>query len=163
MRTLLLMRHAKSSWTDPTLTDFERPLNDRGEADAPRMGHFLRGHDLTPDCILSSTATRAQATAEALAEAVDRSDRIRLFDDLYHASPSTITSVVQEFGGDAQILMVVCHNPGIEELVETLGGVSERMSTAAIAHFEVDTDTWTVLDAERSNLVGVYRPKEIDT
>lgn len=163
MKTLLLMRHAKSAWSDPTQTDHERTLNDRGRVDAPRMGRFLQQRDLVPEVIVSSTATRALQTAEAVATELAFDDSVRPLDELYHSSPSTIAEVVGREGNGAERLLVVCHNPGIEELVERLVGVYERMSTAAIAEFELELDDWSDFAVDRTaNFVGVHRPKEIE-
>ena len=85
MKTLLLMRHAKSSWDDPTLQDFDRPLNPRGLRDAPRMGQFLKQNAITPDQIVTSTAVRAQTTAKMVAAECKVTDRVTAISDLYHA------------------------------------------------------------------------------
>ncbi len=160
MRTLLLMRHAKSSWNDPSMTDHERPLNDRGVHDAPRMGERIADRGPVPDLVLCSTARRAVETADAVLAAIEFEGRLEHFDDLYHASPAAITEVVRESGGEAGCLLVVCHNPGIEEMVERLGGEYERMPTAAVARFAYSGE-WSEFDRERFTLLEVDRPKEL--
>ena len=163
MKTLLLMRHAKSGWSDPTLSDHQRPLNERGIRDSPRMARFLAECGLVPDAVLSSTATRAATTAASVAETLEIPDVPRFFDRLYHAPPSAIAEVVASESGEAERVLVVCHNPGIEELVEQLGGRHERMSTAAIAHFQVDLDDWSGFEPRsEAELMAVHRPKELD-
>ena len=160
MRTLLLMRHAKSAWNDPTMTDHERPLNDRGLRDGPRMGQWMVDHGLVPDVVLCSTARRASETADGVLGVISFEGRLEHFDDLYHASPRSILEVIRENAGDAGCVLVICHNPGIEELVERLGGEYERMPTAAVARFEHDGE-WSNFDPDRVNLVHVDRPKEL--
>src|SRR6266545_2343824 len=115
MKTLLVLRHAKSSWEQPSLDDHTRPLNARGERDAPRMGRLVRAEHLAPDLMISSDAARARATAEAMAEAARYSGTIRLEPRLYHASASEIIDVLRtEIDEDVATVMIVGHNPGLE-------------------------------------------------
>nr|NIL98123.1 hypothetical protein [Planctomycetales bacterium]NIP70269.1 hypothetical protein [Planctomycetales bacterium] len=94
MKTLLLLRHAKSSWDDSALDDHDRPLNKRGKRDAPRMGQLLVQQDLVPDCILTSTARRARKTAEAVAKACGGVVPLTEMPELYHATAEEIVGVV---------------------------------------------------------------------
>src|SRR4029450_11617432 len=95
MKTLLVLRHAKSSWNDPALDDHERPLNKRGRRDAPRMGELVREYGLIPDIVISSDAVRARLTAEAVAEAARYTGEIMLDQHLYMASPADILSLLR--------------------------------------------------------------------
>ncbi|HEX6954692.1 MAG TPA: histidine phosphatase family protein, partial [Agromyces sp.] len=123
MKTLVLVRHAKSAWGDPTLADHERPLNDRGRRDAPEMGRRLRERGTMPDAILSSTAVRARSTAEALAEALDvDGSGLRLDERLYGSSPETILDVVGELDDELTTAIVVAHDPGLSDLAYRLSG-----------------------------------------
>ena len=97
MKTLLLLRHAKSSWKDESLTDHDRPLNKRGKKTAPLMGHLLREKNLVPDLVVSSTAVRARSTAEAAAEACGYPGEITLTDELYLATAGEILRYAQEW------------------------------------------------------------------
>ncbi len=162
MKTLLILRHAKSSWHNAHLADHDRPLNERGKADAPRMGKLLKREDLVPDLIISSSAERALATAEAVALASGYEAEIQVTRQLYHAYPEAYREVLQARGGQNQRVMVVGHNPGIEELVEELTGYAERMPTAALAQVQFDISNWEELTEEwAGKLVNVWWPKEL--
>ena len=95
MKTLLILRHAKSSWKDASLADHDRPLNKRGKRDAPRMGRLLQEQDLVPDRIISSTAKRARNTAKAVAKACNCKDKVELTSEFYHAGPGAYLAVLQ--------------------------------------------------------------------
>ena len=162
MKTLLALRHAKSSWEERGLRDHDRPLNPRGARDAPRMGRLMVEEDLVPERILSSTAVRALSTAELAAAEFDEGVEIETTRDLYLASPHTYIEVVQEMAGDVDRVMVVGHNPGISALVTLLTGECEEMPTAALAAIELDIETWDDLDSGVGGaLVGFWRPKAL--
>ena len=164
MRTLLLLRHAKSSWDDAGLRDHDRPLNERGLAAAPRIGRLLVELGRVPDLVLSSTAARARATAESVAEAsgIDRDD-VMFVENLYLAPPGTIVDVVRKQAQDAQCVLVVAHNPGLEDLVESLAGHAEAFPTAALAAFSLEIDDWRDLALMSPNrLEGLWRPRDLD-
>jgi phosphohistidine phosphatase len=164
MKTLLILRHAKSSWDNANLTDHQRPLNDRGKTDAPRMGRVLRDHDLTPDLIIASSAERALATAELVALACDYENDIKVTRHLYLAGPEDYLEVLQRVDNRYQRVMVVGHNPGMEELVEELTGQSVTMPTAALAHVTFALDDWRALtDETPATLENVWLPKEVDS
>lgn len=154
MHELLLLRHAKSSWSEPTKTDHERPLNARGRAAAPLMGRLLRDLDLLPDLILSSDSTRTRETVHLLTEAAGIECDPIFLSSLYHTTPATILACVDEHP-DANRILVVAHNPGLQELVSAFAGVITGFPTAALAHFEFDGDNVT--------LRGLWRPKELDS
>ena len=118
MKSLLILRHAKSSWKHPELTDHDRPLNKRGKRDAPRMGEILRSAHLMPEAITSSTAARARATAEAVAKASGYKGKIALNRSLYAAGPEAYLKVLHELSDHYKRVLVVGHNPGLEELLE---------------------------------------------
>ena len=163
MKTLLILRHAKSSWKQPGLADHDRPLNRRGNRDAPRVGLLLRRHALTPDLIVSSTAERARATAAQVAEGSGCGCPVELDRQLYLAGPEAIVDVVRSLGGEASRVLVVGHNPGLQELVARLTGRDEVLPTAALAQIELPIAEWAELRAfPRGRLVGLWRPKELD-
>jgi phosphohistidine phosphatase len=163
VKTLLLLRHAKSSWDDSTLEDHERPLNKRGRKDAPRMGTLVREHNLTPDLIITSDAVRARLTAEAVAEKAEYAGEIVTDPRLYLAAPDDIVSVLRTVPGTtAGKVMIVGHNPGLEELLARMTGEPEGMPTAALAQIELPIDRWLDLDESvRGTLVAHYRPKSV--
>jgi len=163
MKTLLVLRHAKSSRNDPALDDHERPLNKRGRRDGPRMGELVREYRLTPDVIISSDAVRARLTAEAVAEAARYAGEILLDEHLYMASPAGILSVLRTVRETkAGTVMIVGHNPGLEELVAQLTGDQQDLPTAALAQIVLPIDQWRDLKlSTRGTLLGLWRPKEL--
>ena len=162
MKTLLVLRHAKSSWKDPALSDHDRPLNKRGKRDAPRMGHLLVREGLVPDLIISSSAVRAVTTTESVALACNYESQIKYTRHLYHAWPASYLEVLREIPNDYQRVMVVGHNPGMEELVEEVTGEWVRMPTAALAQISLDIDRWSDLSFDDiAPLIHVWRPKEM--
>lgn len=163
-KQLLIMRHAQSSWDDSRLSDFERPLNERGHKDAPRMAEFLLQRQSLPAWIASSTAVRARQTAELFLQNCppDTNIRLELVDEFYHA-PARIylryLSQLNEVGTDS--VMLVGHNPGLEELFRQLAGRSEHFPTAAIAKFSVEAESWGQFSAELCKLIEFWRPKQV--
>jgi len=162
MKTLLVLRHAKSSWNDPALDDHERPLNQRGRRDAPRMGALVREYGLTPDVVLSSDAVRARLTAEAVAEAARYAGEILLDPHLYMAGPADILSLLPRVRESAETVMIVGHNPGLEELVEQLTGERQDLPTASLVQIGLPIEQWRDLKlSTRGTLVGLWRPEEL--
>jgi phosphohistidine phosphatase len=162
MKTLLVLRHAKSSWDDPALEDHERPLNKRGQRDAPRMGELVREIGLIPALVLSSDAVRARLTAEAVAEAAHYAGEILLHPHLYLASPADILSLLPTVRENAETVMIVGHNPGLEQLVEQLTGERMDLPTATLAQISLPIDRWRDLElSTRGTLLGLWRPKEL--
>lgn len=163
MKSLLILRHAKSSWDNSSLPDRRRPLNKRGRRDAPRMGELLTNLDLVPDLIVCSSATRAKETAKLLVDAIGLGQEVQLYDELYAASPEEILGVLQTLPERVQRAMTIGHNPGLEELVQELTGEFHRLPTAAIAHLRLPIDSWEELQSGvRCELAGLWRPKELD-
>lgn len=162
MKTLLLLRHAKSDWANDSLSDHDRPLNKRGKDDAPRMGRVLRSEGLIPDAIVTSSAVRAASTAKIVAKAAGFEGAVQQDPRLYHADPEAYLEVAAETDDGIECLLLVGHNPGLEELVEALAGHYERMPTAALACFRVDISRWAEIDPDsKAELVAVWRPKEL--
>ena len=118
MKTLLLLRHAKSSWKDGDLDDHDRPLNGRGKRDAPRMGRLLAEERLLPELILCSSAKRCRKTAEhVIAESGYRGET-RLTGELYEAGAEKLREVLAGLAGEPTRVLLIAHNPGLEELLE---------------------------------------------
>ena len=163
LKTLLVLRHAKSSWKDTGLEDHERPLNQRGQRDAPGMGRLIRERGLIPELIISSDAVRARLTAAAVAETARYAGEIRLEPRLYGASVDEILAVLRKVEGrNAKTLMIVGHNPGLEELVAQMTGEPHDFPTAALAQISLPIDRWRDLsDSTRGKLLGLWRPKEL--
>ncbi len=160
MKTLMLLRHAKSSWKDEGLADHDRPLNERGKRDAPRLGLVLKNEHRLPDLILTSTAERACRTTELVAGASGYTGAIVRVDDLYAADAKRLLEVARARGSQAGRLLLVAHNPGLEELVEQLTGRSETMPTAALAEIVLPIDQWSELDeGTKGDLVSVWHAR----
>ena len=162
MKTLLILRHAKSSWDNPQLSDYDRPLNKRGKRDAPRMGKHLREQDLIPDRILTSSAKRARKTATKVAKACGYTRKIKRLDSFYLAQPGIYIEKLQALSDKYQRIMVVGHNPTMEQLVRHFTGEIKPMPTAALAHIELPIQDWEALDLHtRGTLVNLWTPKTL--
>src|SRR4051794_25222051 len=121
MKTLILVRHAKSSWAQAGLSDFERPLNERGKKDAPEMAQRLKEKDIEIDQFVSSPARRAKKTAKLFAEELNKDkDDIKLVDDLYLATQSAFSSAVEQLDDKYETVALFSHNPGITEFASSL-------------------------------------------
>src|SRR6266704_2743160 len=127
MKTLFLMRHAKSSWSEEGLADIERPLNERGLRVAPFMGKLMQEKGFEPDRILTSTAVRARNTAALVKEAGKLAAILQFEPRIYEASPNGLRQVVSEIGERFKSAMIVGHNPGIEGFIRFLTGRLEPM------------------------------------
>lgn len=162
MKTLLLLRHAKSSWSSPDLPDHDRPLNDRGRRDATRIGELLKVEDLVPDLILSSTAKRARKTAKKVAAACGYRGAVQELSELYLAEANAYFTVMQELDENVQRVLIVGHNPGIEHLLSILTRATDSMSTAALAHISITADNWQeVEDGVTAKFENFWRPREL--
>ena len=163
MKTLLILRHAKSSWDDESLDDFDRPLNQRGNRDAPRIGQLLRERDLLPELILCSTAVRAYSTLERVCEAADYQGQFELHSDLYLAPSATYVELLQEVAEPLDRVMVIGHNPGLETLLTDLTGAVEHMPTGGLAVVELPIERWQQLRRPTAGrLLHLFRPKTLD-
>lgn len=163
MRTLILMRHAKSDWGDETLSDHDRPLNARGRRAAAEMGLTLAARELLPDRVLSSTSRRTRETLEFLSQTAGWRAAAVFLPELYLAEPDQLLASVREHGGEAATLLVLAHNPGIEALASTTAGDHLSFPTAALAAFEVGEGVWRDLPADPElPLRGFHRPASRD-
>jgi len=161
MRTLLLVRHAKSSRDDPALFDRKRPLNERGKRDAPKMAKRLAKRDLQPDLILSSPAVRALTTAQLMAEKLDYKAMDIVVDDrLYAAAPEAVLKVIRELGDKPKRVMLVGHNPELAELAHRLSDGITDMPTCAVAEFVFDVKSWSELGQQEPAKVKLQTPKD---
>lgn len=161
MKTLLLLRHGKSSWDELGLDDHDRPLKTRGIHDAPRMGRVLVREGIVPDAIVSSTAVRARSTAEAAARACGFVDEVTLDRRLYLAGREEFEAVLRGLPPDLSRVMLVGHNPGLEGLVAALTGRAARMPTAALARIDLDLRTWRSFRCRSvGHLAGLWLPRQ---
>ena len=164
MKTLLILRHAKSSWKHPERSDYDRPLNKRGKRDALRMGQHLRQEGLVPDRILTSSAKRARKTANKVAKTSGYAGKVKKLEAFYDTVPGVYFETLQSLPDKYQRVMVVGHNPTMEQLVNHLTGRIERMPTAALAHIELPIERWEALDLyTKGTLVNLWTPKTLFT
>jgi len=162
MKTLLLMRHAKSSWGNSSLADHDRPLNKRGQRACRLMGTFLKDNSLTPDQIISSTALRARETVDGLLETISLENEVAYNRDLYHADVETLLKQLQPLPNDTQIAMLVGHNPGMDEFLDTICNEQDHMPTAAIAEIEFEISDWHGLTINSpAKLKNLWKPREM--
>lgn len=150
MKTLLILRHAKSSSKQPETTDHDRPLNARGKRDAPRMGQLVLNEDLTPDLIISSTAKRARHTAQMIARTCGYERTVLEVSTLYHAGPDMWLTVLRNLPETCKRPMIVGHNPGLEDLLRVLTGTDRPLPTAALAQVDADISEWSSLQPDQS-------------
>jgi phosphohistidine phosphatase len=161
MKTLFLLRHAKSSWTQPELHDHDRPLNKRGKKEAPKVGNYMKDNDLIPDLILSSTARRAHDTARAVAEESGFSGQVDLYQDLYLSDTSCYLDILRCLPDDANRVLVVGHNPDLEELLTLLTDVTQHLTTASLAQVDLPITSWQELsEATDGRLQNLWSPRE---
>jgi phosphohistidine phosphatase len=162
MKSVLVLRHAKSSWKYPDKTDHERPLNKRGKRDAPLMGRLLKKERLVPDVIISSTAMRARATAEAIAKASGYKGDITFNRSLYASGPQAYIDVLHDLSDEYVRVLIIGHNPGLEELVEMLTGEIHLMPTCSLAHVKFRVDKWSDIDNKiKGKVAGIWRPRDL--
>jgi phosphohistidine phosphatase len=159
-RRLLLLRHAKSSWSEPNAADFDRPLNERGRNSAPTVGRKLREEKITVDWILASTARRVQETLELLLPAWGWSGQIHWDRQLYLASPETTLQNLSALAEEQwQTILVVGHNPGLSQLSAQLSGESIDLPTAGLAILNgPDMDWPTSLRNRHWHLTAFWQP-----
>lgn len=159
MKSLLLIRHAKSSWDSPSLTDFDRPLNDRGLRDAPMMAQRLLSKKISIDCFVSSTANRAFSTAVFFAKAFGQKEKaiVRL-DNLYHATPRQFATVIGNLNDGWETVALFSHNPGITEYANQLGIARiDNMPTCGIFGVQAFCQKWaSFAEAEKQFLLFDY-------
>jgi phosphohistidine phosphatase len=161
MKSILILRHAKSSRKDPDLTDHDRPLNKRGKRDAPRMGRLLRKENLVPDIIISSTAMRARATAQAVAKASGYKGDITFNRSLHAAGPQAHIDALHDLSDDHVRALMIGHNPGLEELVEMLTGEIHLMPTCSLAHVKLRIGKWIKRDYRiKGQVAEVWGPPD---
>lgn len=161
MKTLTIVRHAKSSWKDSNLSDRKRPLNRRGERDAPLMGKRIVEHGIRPSLIISSPATRAWTTAKIIAtEIAYPIEFLQREDDLYLASLNDILDVIAAQDNGFNHLMVVGHNPGLTDVANFLSpGLTHNLPTAGIVSVQIDQDNWDLRERPNTELLIHDYPK----
>ncbi len=162
MKTLLIMRHAKSSWDDAKMSDFERPLNERGLRTAPLMGEIINQKRLQPELILSSPAERAKQTAQFVRESAQIKSEIVFNEKIYEASVGRLLEVIGKQPESVESILLIGHNPGLEGLVKFTTGELHAMPTAALAIVDLQINKWSDITASKGDLRDLIRPKEIN-
>ena len=162
MKTLIVVRHAKSSWSLPGQNDFDRPLNERGKNDAPEMAKRLRKEGIKPDAFISSPAKRARKTCRAFAEEFgQKKDDIIFFDKLYQAPSPVFYEVIGELDDKYDTIAVFAHNPGITNFVNTLCDVHiDSMVTCSIFAVRADVKSWKDFEAAEREFLFYKYPRE---
>jgi phosphohistidine phosphatase len=162
MKTLFLIRHAKSSQAEPGMKDFDRPLNDRGKKDAPLMGKILHQKKIKPDLLISSPAKRALSTAQKIAKEIDYPKaKIKKEAKIYEASVKTLLHIVNEIEDKNKNVFLFGHNPGFTDFLNYLtGDVIENIPTCGIAEIKFDADSWSEISRDTGKLVYFDSPKK---
>ncbi|HEX6610982.1 MAG TPA: histidine phosphatase family protein [Hyphomicrobiaceae bacterium] len=169
MLTLYLFRHAKSAWDDPSLADFDRPLATRGESAAPAMAAYMKAKGLQPDLVLCSAARRTRDTWALMAGTLGQ-PRTTYLDEIYEAEPSALATTIRRAPSDARRLMLIGHNPGLEDLAHGLiasgdrdgrKALAEKFPTAALAVIDFDIETWRDLAPATGRLTLFMTPKRL--
>ena len=171
MRRLMLLRHAKSSWTEPGIDDHDRPLADRGHTDAPLIGGWMAKRALAPDRILCSTALRARQTCEHVRRALPAAPDPVWLKELYaFGGPAPLVQAIRLHGKDAHTLLLVGHNNAIHNLADALAAsgkekplrkLHRKYPTAALSVFTLDINSWDDFKPEDGHLDHFIRPKDL--
>lgn len=171
MLRLMLLRHAKSDWGDAARHDIDRPLNDRGQAAARRMAAYIGDENLLPDLILCSSAQRTRETLAYLLPVLDGEYQIRIRPDLYHQNEDTYAPIIRKDGGTARRLLVIGHNPAIEETAMSLVGsgrgediedMGTKYPTGALAVLDFEAGAWADVADESGRLDRFIKPRSLE-
>jgi len=170
MLRLMLLRHAKSDWSRPGISDHQRPLNRRGRAAAPRMGTYMAEEQLVPQLVLVSTALRTRETWQRVSQSLRGQVRTSFDERLYESSPATILSVIRETPAPITALMIVGHNPGLHAVALALTGsgepgarsqLAEKFPTCALAVLDFAVDQWSALVPGGGRLERLVTPRAL--
>ena len=159
MKTLFLLRHSKSSWKDTLLDDHDRPLNGRGRDEAPLVGEYMRQRGLTPAFVAVSTSRRTLETLAQVLYAIRYEGQVRSSGQLYLAEAADLLEFIRATPEPHPSLLLVAHNPGLEQLVEHLTGQASPMPTSSLVQIQLPVETWCELNPDGSGtLVETWRP-----
>ena len=162
-KTLILVRHAKSSWSDSTLNDIQRPLNKRGNKDAPKMGDHMAKQRILPEVIYSSSGLRALTTARLISVKIGiKPSEIIVDDDIYTFSSEELLNAIKSISDSYNKVMIVGHNPAITDLTNFLSGSDiDNIPTCGIAVLEFAKDSWNKVERKSAKLVSFDYPKKL--
>ena len=161
MKTLLLLRHAKAENAAPGSPDFDRALNERGKKEAQAIGRFIRKQNLVVELVLCSPAIRARETAELVLSAAEVTASVRYDKRIYEAAPRQLLEVISEVEEEQTTVLLVGHNPGMEELLRALTGMEEPLATGTLARIDFSFDAWNGVTEDRGSLELIVRPNEL--
>jgi len=163
MKTLLVLRHAKSSWKHDALDDHDRPLNKRGKKAAPLMGQLLTRQNAVPDLILSSTAKRARATAKRVVKAMGYEGQVIYEQTMYLAEPGAYLKAIRDHAETHERVLIIGHNPGLEALVQAMTGTDQPLPTAALAEIQLTIQSWKGLKrTTKGKLLNLWLPRNLE-
>jgi len=161
MKTLLLLRHAKAENASAGAPDFDRALNDRGRKEAQAVGAFIQKQSLVLDLVLSSSAKRARETTELVLASGNLAVDVRFDQRIYEAGPLLLSEVVSQIEEERSSVLLVGHNPGMEELLQLLTGHLEHMATGTLAKVDLKADWLNQTLETKGNLDWIVKPKEL--
>jgi len=171
VKTLYLLRHAKSSWDHPGLRDHQRPLAPRGQRAAPRMGAYMAEQGYDPELVLCSTSERTRQTWALVAPELANEPNVQFSDEVYHASAGSLLDLATEIPPVYSSAMLIGHNPGVHAVADWLSGhgnerlldeLGVRYPTAALAVISFDVDDWSDVRAGTGTLEDFVRPRDLD-
>jgi phosphohistidine phosphatase len=161
MKTLFLLRHAKAENAAPGSSDINRALNERGKKEAQAIGAFVRKQNLAFELVLCSPAVRARETAELVLSAAEVTANVRYDQRIYEAGPRQLLDVISEVEANQSAVLLVGHNPGMEELLRSLTGKAEPMATCTLAQIDFNFADWGRVTEDSGSLELIVRPTEL--
>lgn len=160
MKKLFIIRHAKSSWEDLLVKDFDRPLNKRGKKDAPFMGTVLKNKGIIPDIIISSPALRAKTTIETIVKELEVEKKVIYNNNIYEAALSSLINIIIKIEDTNNIAFLVGHNPSLNALADEYINFNENIPTLGIIEIQFKTNTWKNISKDNAKLISFEYPKK---
>ena len=161
MKRLILIRHSKSSWKEIGLTDFNRPLNNRGKSDGPLIADYLKRKISKIDYLHSSSSVRTFETSKYFINQI-QFGKIQYDDFLYHCSSSLLLKMIMNYSEDYNSVMIIAHNPGLTNLINKITDISlDNLPTTGLVEIEFNCDSWSKISYENCNLIDLKFPKQL--
>lgn len=170
MLRLYLLRHAKSSWANPALADYDRPLNKRGRNDMPNLARYMTKHNYQPERILCSGAMRTRQTLAGILPGLSSDTSIQLLNALYEGYAPDYLVLLRQYAQDSKSLMIIGHNTGMQEIALRLIGrgspklindIETKFPTGALAVLDFDVENWNEVSAQKATLISFIRPRDL--
>lgn len=162
MKKLYIIRHAKSSWKDETLNDFERPLSKRGKANAPMMGERLKKNGVMPDVIISSPAKRAKTTAEMIAKEIGYKKKVLFDENIYESSVDKLRKILMALDDKNKAVFLVGHNPSLNDLAHYYVDFGANIPTCGVVEIAFASKKWAEIEPKNAKLLSFDYPKKSD-